>query len=167
LYYRLNVVQFHIPALRNRTDEVRPLVRSFLNSLAKKHDVAVPLVDHEVWRVLETYHWPGNLRELRNTIEHAVAHCEGTKIGLEELPAKFSQNGAAAALSSPHPTSEPLPVANVKESRNGLAHARQVGEYRYLLGVLDMCDNNRSQAARALGISRTALYKKLGAFGIS
>jgi DNA-binding NtrC family response regulator len=53
------------------------------------------------------------------------------------------------------------------QPRNALAHARQLGEYRYLLGVLDMCDNNRSEAARTLGISRTALYKKLGSFGIS
>ena len=167
LYYRLNVVQFHIPALRNRIDEIRPLVRDFLDTLAKKHDISVPAVDNQVWSVLETYHWPGNLRELRNTIEHAVAHCEGTTIGLEELPAKFSEAGAMAALAAPRASSEALPAATVGQSRNGLAKARQVGEYRYLLDVLDMCDNNRTQAARALGISRTALYKKLGIFGIS
>jgi DNA-binding NtrC family response regulator len=167
LYYRLNVVQFQIPALRNRMDEVRPLVRYFLETLAQKHGIAVPAVDNAVWSVLETYHWPGNLRELRNTIEHAVAHCEGLTIGLEELPTKFSQQAVAAAGSGPQLNGEPLPPAGTEHPRNALARARHEGEYRYLLGVLDLCDNNRSQAARALGISRTALYKKLVNFGIS
>jgi DNA-binding NtrC family response regulator len=55
----------------------------------------------------------------------------------------------------------------MEQSRNALARARYEGEYQYLLGVLDLCDNNRSETARALGISRTALYKKLVSFGIS
>jgi len=119
-----------------------------------------------VWSVLETYHWPGNLRELRNTIEHAITHCETTTIGVEELPARICQHSAASAPSVPDGTGALLPAATVA-SRNALAQARQVGEFRYLLDVLNMCDNNRSQAARALGISRTALYKKLISFGIS
>jgi DNA-binding NtrC family response regulator len=166
LYYRLNVVQFHLPPLRQRIDEIRPLVRYFLTNLARKHEVAVPAVDDHVWNVLETHHWPGNLRELRNAVEHALTHCEGMTIGLNDLPGKFTQNGAAAALSTPQPAMR-LPVDSHKQPRNGLTHARKLGEYRYLLDVLDMCDNNRSQAARALGISRTALYKKLVNFGIS
>jgi two-component system response regulator HydG len=164
LFYRLNVVQFHIPALRERRDEIRPLVRHFVKVLARKHEIAVPAVEHAVWNVLETYDWPGNLRELRNTIEHAVAHCERAAIGLEELPAKFQ---AAMATRSTQANGRQLSNSKLEQSRNGLARARHDGECQYLLGVLDLCDNNRSQAARALGISRTALYKKLVNFGIT
>jgi DNA-binding NtrC family response regulator len=167
LYYRLNVVQISVPALRDRADEIRPLVRYFLNSLAKKHGQRVPAIDKRVWQMLESYHWPGNLRELRNTVEHALADCEGATIGLEQLPVKLRQHGAATATASPQCCAEPPMVAMAEQPRNALAHARQIGEYRFLLGVLDSCGNNRSEAARALGISRTALYKKLGSFGIS
>jgi DNA-binding NtrC family response regulator len=166
LYYRLNVVQFHIPALRERKDEIRPMVRHFVNVLARKHETAVPVIEHGVWSVLESYDWPGNLRELRNTIEHAVAHCERAAIGLEELPAKFQQR---AALAKCHAQADggQSSIFKPEHSRKGLARARHDGEYQYLLGVLDLYDNNRSQAARALGISRTALYKKLVTFGIT
>jgi DNA-binding NtrC family response regulator len=167
LYYRLNVVQFQIPPLRNRMDEIRPLVGHFLSILSHKHGLAVPEVDDSAWNALETYHWPGNLRELRNTIEHALTHCEGSTIGLTELPPRFFERAVPAVSRPRQITSEPLPAASAKHSRSALARARHEGEYRYLLGVLDRCDNNRSQAARALGISRTALYKKLVAFGIS
>jgi DNA-binding NtrC family response regulator len=166
LYYRLNVVQFSVPSLRSRMEEVRPLARQFLNSLAKKHNEAVPGVDHQVWRVLESYHWPGNLRELRNAVEHALADCEGGTIGVEHLPKKLRQREAGVAARDPKIV-EPVMAGADAVRGKGLAQARQMGEYRYLLGVLDMCDNNRSEAARTLGISRTALYKKLESFGIS
>jgi DNA-binding NtrC family response regulator len=167
LYYRLNVVQFSLPPLRDRMEEIRPLARLFLDSVAKKHSEPVPTIDGRVWRVLESYHWPGNLRELRNTVEHALTDCEGKTIGVEHLPANLRQHDHLAALTSPQDGANPGLLATEEQPRKGLAHARQMGEYRYLLGILDMCDNNRSQAARALGISRTALYKKLGSFGIS
>jgi DNA-binding NtrC family response regulator len=167
LFYRLNVVQFSVPPLRNRMEEIRPLVRCFLATLAKKHGISVPTIDREVWHAFENYHWPGNLRELRNAIEHALADCEGTMIGVDQLPPKFRSPTAATPASGTEESATPIPAAAEVPPRNPLAHARQMGEYRYLLGILEMCDNNRSQAARALGISRTALYKKLGSFGIS
>jgi DNA-binding NtrC family response regulator len=167
LYYRLNVVQFAVPALRHRMEEIRPLVRYFLGTLAKKHAVPIPAIDRQVWHALETYHWPGNLRELCNTIEHALTDCEGTTIGMDQLPAKLRQHSVLAASTAEQVSAEPVLAAIDGRPRKALAHARQMGEYRYLLGVLDMCGNNRSQAARALGISRTALYKKLVNFGIS
>jgi DNA-binding NtrC family response regulator len=166
LYYRLNIVQFEIPPLRQRMEEVRPLVRSFLDALARKHRVAVPGVDQRVWPMLEGYGWPGNLRELRNAIEHAITHCDGLTIRPEDLPDRLSGPRAMAerALSVSNgrllgPSSGP--------QLNALAQARQEGEYRRILDALDLCGNNRSRAAQALGISRAALYKKLASFGIT
>jgi DNA-binding NtrC family response regulator len=165
LYYRLNVVQFSLPPLRERMEEIRPLVRLFLNALAQKHGEAVPGIDKRVWQVLEGHHWPGNLRELRNAVEHALTECECGTINLEHLPARLKPAGTEGESSAQRDT--PQLEAMKTAPRSALAQARQLGEYRYLVGVLDMCGNNRSEAARALGISRAALYKKLEILGIS
>jgi DNA-binding NtrC family response regulator len=167
LYYRLNVVQLYVPALRDRRPEIRPLVDCFLETLATKHGVPVPAVDANVWDVLAQYDWPGNLRELRNAVEHALTFCEGGSIQVEDLPAKFGEFASPGMLGVTPREHERLPDSIAQQSPNFLALARKEGEYRHLLDVLDECHNNKTQAARVLGISRTALYKKLLAFGIS
>jgi DNA-binding NtrC family response regulator len=167
LYYRLNVIQLYVPALRDRREEIRPLVDWFLQMLAAKHGVPVPGVDACVWKVLEQHDWPGNLRELRNAVEHALTFCEDGTIHVEDLPAKFSGLDHPGSRPLTNLAREPLPQSIARQPSNSLARARQEGEYRHLLDVLDECQNNKTQAARALGISRTALYKKLLIFGIS
>jgi DNA-binding NtrC family response regulator len=165
LYYRLNVVQFSVPALRHRVEEIRPLMRRFVEKVAKNHGERVPAIDEQVWSVLERYEWPGNLRELRNTVEYALTECEGSTLGLEHLPPTFQQ-AAKSEADRPFHGEGGNGMETKDMPRKALAQARQMGEYRYLVGVLNMCGNNRTEAARQLGISRTALYKKLMNLGI-
>jgi DNA-binding NtrC family response regulator len=88
-------------------------------------------------------------------------------ICLEHLPATVRKHVSGPSLAAPPDDEEPVLAATSEQPRKALAQARQMGEYRYLMGVLDKCQNNRSEAARLLGISRTALYKKLGSLGIN
>jgi DNA-binding NtrC family response regulator len=151
-------------------EEIRPAVQHFLAALAAKHGVPAPAVENELWGLVERYPWPGNLRELHNALEHALILCDGATLGVRHLPAMFHERRNAPSSVPRDDSSEPLPGAAEqlwkKKSPSSLAEARQEGEYRCLVEVLDLCDNNRSQAARALGISRAALYKKLVSFGM-
>lgn len=168
LFYRLNVIQLEVPPLRDRVPEIRPLAKQFLEMLAAKHATPTPAVEDRVWDLLEEHPWPGNLRELRNAIEHALTICDAAIVRVVDLPARIHRRARGHRLPKPAQPGQELRLLAIEQaSTNSLARARQVGEYQRLVDVLDECDNNRSQAARILGISRTALYKKLVNFGIT
>jgi DNA-binding NtrC family response regulator len=160
LMYRLNVIRLEIPPLRQRRSEIRPLVELLVEQLAIEQNVPVPQIDASAMSILQSFSWPGNIRELRNALEHAIALGSGGTIRSSDLPvhltmARDMDDQPAWSSGEPPPPGEML------------ADARKQGEYRRLVDVLNICDNNRSQAAKALGISRTALYKRLVMFGIS
>lgn len=144
LLYRLGVVQLVVPPLRQRTDEIPGLVEAFLRSLAARHQIEVPEVDRDVMTCFANYAWPGNLRELRNCLEHAMMFCDGGRLRLEDLPATIPTTSPKAALDS----------------------ARRQGEEELIRRTLQQFHNNRTRAAAALGISRAALYKRMGSLGI-
>jgi two-component system nitrogen regulation response regulator NtrX len=147
LYYRLNVMPIRVPPLRERRDDVAELARYFLDDFCRRNNFRPKVLDDAVVPVLEAYHWPGNARELRNTVERmAILSPEG-RIGLEAVPVEL--------LDASSPPRAPL------------IEARESAERDRIQRALDDCDWNVSQAARALGIERTNLHKRMRALGVA
>ncbi len=218
LFYRLNVVPFHLKPLRERRGIIGDLARKFLQELAKRNGRDVVGFTPEALRALEEYHWHGNIRELRNVVERAVALCPQPLVGLDQLPFQPSSTSASAGsepfMSTPSETlasspiaaetsyhqkgsSEPtgwsngsLPQRDAQDESkapavdlNGgqktpqrdseaaariatLAESKDVAELQAITEALASSNNNRSQAAQKLGISRPTLYKKLRRYGL-
>ncbi len=159
LYYRLNVIEFHIPPLRERPEMVRPLAEKFLAKLSRWEGEPPPSFSDAAMTALEAYGWPGNVRELRNVVERAVAFCPRRSIDPADLPEQVRRCDAAACASGDLIAAKP-------KGGNGLAEARRNAEKQRLLAALRRQNNNRSRAAVELGISRVTLYKKLRAHGV-
>jgi DNA-binding NtrC family response regulator len=140
LYYRLNVVELEVPPLRDRREDVLPLVRRLASSFV---GTAVRLSPQAV-ECLLTYDWPGNVRELRNAIQRACLLCRGDVVMPEHLPPKVQ-----SACVAPPSTANRGRLSQVERAT--------------ILATLAECDGNRSQAARKLGISRRGLIYKLRA----
>ena len=147
LFYRLNVVQIHIPALRERRRDISLLAEYFLKRLSRAMRKTVAGISAEAMRVLETYEWPGNVRELKNVMERAIVVCEGDTVGRQHLLL-----GQSPVNGNPRP------------SENGSLAEMEKGE---ILRVLRECNGNRSRAARALGINRKTLREKIRKYGIT
>jgi DNA-binding NtrC family response regulator len=162
LYYRLNVVGFYLPPLRERPQAVPPLAGRFLREFAARNRPDVAGLSAEALQALSGYRWPGNVRELRNVVERAVALCPGPLVGLRDLP-EAVRAGAAK------PTVGPPPVAPSALAAGGAVTLRQSkaeAEVRRIGEALQRHGNNRVRAAAELGISRMGLYKKLHKHGL-
>jgi transcriptional regulator with PAS, ATPase and Fis domain len=157
LFYRLNVVAFYLPPLRERRALVAPLARKFLAEFVARNRPDLHGIAPEVVRALEDYPWPGNLRELRNVVERAAALGRGPVLQLVDLPdvVRFGGGGARAnplgAGLPPRDLSIPLTLAQIKADL----------EMMRITEALRKHGNNHVRAAEELGISRVGLYKKL------
>lgn len=161
LYYRLNVVSFHLPPLREQPELISALASRFLKECAARNARSVQGIGIETLSILEAYRWPGNIRELRNVIERAVALCSDDYIGLGDLPEAL----CSAALCTP--ARSPLPFQSEgRPSRSALRHAKGKAEAALIMEALRKHGNNRLRAALELGISRRTLYKKLHRYGL-
>jgi DNA-binding NtrC family response regulator len=149
LLYRINVVRIEIPPLRERKDDVPLLVAEFVKEFCVRERKDPVGVSAEVMSVLQEYHWPGNVRQLSNIVERAIVLAKGREITLKDIPEEFLQacNKAKAVLPVGRTLKE-LEVDAIKEA-------------------LRNCKGNKSQAARNLGISRKAFYKRLKEFDSS
>ena len=143
LFFRLNVVQLHLPPLRDRPGDIPLLALHFLREAAEDNGKPYRELTAEAMKALLACPWPGNVRELRAAIEHGVVMAGGAKIALRDLPANVR---SAVSDSSPR---APLPL-NLGET--GLSLMRR---------ALAECKGNRTLAARKLGISRRTLHRKL------
>ena len=161
LYYRLNVVGFHLPPLRERPAAVAPLAARFLREFAARNRPDVAGLAAEALLALQAYRWPGNVRELRNVLERAVALCPGPLVGLRDLPEAVRALGAASPAAG-------LPAAPVAPSEGAvtLRQSKAEAEVRRIGEALQRNGNNRLRAAAELGISRMGLYKKLHKYGL-
>jgi DNA-binding NtrC family response regulator len=153
LYYRLNVMSFHLPPLRERVQDIGPLVRGMtarFNTKFKKElfDVSLRVLD-----ALEAYPWPGNIRQLENCVQQAVLVSAGAELLFEHLP---------------QPVRDYQPIGGVTSSRqpDSLMHNREVLERNVIQRALANNGYSRSRAASALGISRVTLYKKMKKYGL-
>jgi DNA-binding NtrC family response regulator len=141
LYYRLNVVPIHLPALRERGDDVLLLADHFLARFCKEYEIHPPVIPEDIRRALRAHAWPGNVRELRNAIERAVLLGDGNLFVEDLFPRQ----------SGPTPVEGVLPFpASLQEIEEAAARA-----------MVDRCGGNKSEAAKALGISRKHLYALL------
>jgi DNA-binding NtrC family response regulator len=160
LYYRLNVVGFYLPPLRERRHIIRPLVEQFIREFATRNDRPIRTITPAALRALEEHEWLGNVRELRNTIERAVALCAGPDIEMEDLPPALQP--ACTAVREQAPGEElTLPAGT-----GSLARTKEAAEAQRIALALRKHNNNRLRAAAELGISRMTLYKKLHRYGL-
>ncbi len=157
LYYRLNVLDVHIPPLRERRSDVPALVEAFLRrSMRGKGEP--PPISPEAWAALSEYSFPGNVRELQHAMERAVVMSRGGEIELEHLPEDVAGARAEAAAAASEG-----PAAAVRP----LAAAMRAFEREYLLRALESVGGKKAKAAELLGISRKNLWEKLRGHGVS
>jgi DNA-binding NtrC family response regulator len=147
LYYRLNVFSITIPPLRERKGDIPLLVEHFIrnSALTQKRETRVAV---DALEALQRYPWPGNARELRNVIEHALILCDGDTIEREHLPVAIRMG----------------PTFGVEEGATGLMTLEEA-EKSYIRRVLNECKGHRQRAAHILGISERTLYRKLQEIG--
>lgn len=149
LFYRINVIQLHLPPLRARGTDVLLLARHFVERFATKAGKPIRGIDDAVAERLLAYSWPGNIRELRNTIERAVTLTRHDMLTAEDLPEKIrNHKGSTVFIGGDDPT-DLVPLEEV--------------ERRYIAHVLQAVDHNQTQAAKLLGVDRKTLYRKLKA----
>jgi DNA-binding NtrC family response regulator len=141
LYYRINVVQINIPPLRDRREDIPLIVGQVVKEMCVRENKML-MVSDEVMEIFQRYHWPGNVRQLKNVIERAVVLAKGDKITLKELPPEYIGNKRQKTMHSS--------IMTLKEL-----------ELQAMKNVLQECKGNKSEASRILGISRKAFYKKL------
>jgi two-component system response regulator AtoC len=159
LYYRLNVVGFHLAPLRERREVIAPLAEHFLERYGEKAGLTLCRIAPAALQALRTYGWPGNIRELRNAIERAVALCAGPEIRLVDLPEAIQQAEAKDMIINVQPVAPALAVGTLEETR---AEA----EARHIVELLQRHKDNRKRVAAELGISRMTLYNKLHRYGL-
>ncbi|MGD9114532.1 MAG: sigma 54-interacting transcriptional regulator, partial [Desulfobacterales bacterium] len=151
LFYRLNVIRLHIPPLRERRDDIMPLVCSMLQQMAQEAALSEIKMGLEAEKALRQYDWPGNVRELLNVLERALSSTDADTIRLSDLPFYLQCSPKDASQKS---------QSSMKE-----VHAR--AEKEAILYALKETENNKAQAAKILGIHRTLLYKKMNKYRIA
>jgi len=152
LYYRINTFQIEVPPLRERKEDIPPLVNTFVQRFAKQLGKAEPTIAPEAFQKLLDYSWPGNVRELQNAIEYAVVLARNDIIGIKELPTEIQ---LPAALQT-----SPAPVR-----RSGVASLDDM-ERETILQALTQTHGNKKKAAELLGIQRPTLYNKMKRYAI-
>jgi len=148
LYYRLCVVPMRVPALRERVQDIAPLAEYFLEEFCSRNNFHPKQIDQETYELLEAYSWPGNARELRNIIERIAILTSQNRLTPDSVPVEIRLSQEAA------------PRSNLKEARDS-------AEREHILRALEESSWNVSGAARALGMERTNLHKRIRALGLS
>ena len=156
LLYRLNVIQLHLPPLRERREDIHLLAAHFLRKHANGVGASMAL-DEKTMQCLTNYSWPGNVRELENVIERAITLSQGGVITNDDLPERIR-------LQQTHDT-PPLSADDLAELFSGLPNLDEI-ERRYILHVLEATGNNRKRTAEILGINRKTLYRMAARFEI-
>jgi DNA-binding NtrC family response regulator len=158
LYYRLNVIPITLPPLRDRREDIPLIARHFVAKSCKSNNLALKTLTQEAVRALMAYTWPGNIRQLENAIEHAVAMSGPARdIAASTLPADISESSGSLLM----PT-----VAIPDEGLNFQSVVSQL-ERELITRCLEKTGGNKRQAARLLQLSRTTLIDKLHRLNIA
>jgi len=166
LYYRLHVFAIHLPPLRERQEDILPLLEHFVQELGPVV-LGRPAagVSREARAHFLAYAWPGNVRELRNAVERALILCEGGLINPEHLPWYAESGNRAPALSPAAP--DPLAAQPLVEDFPAQGVDLEAMERTLVEGALKQAGQNRSKAAKLLGLSRSKLYSRMERFGLA
>ncbi|HVN80992.1 MAG TPA: sigma-54 dependent transcriptional regulator [Terriglobia bacterium] len=154
LFYRLNVIPFYVPPLRERVEDVSILAHHFIQEFSSLYGRKPKEVSSEAMEILNQYPWPGNVRELKNLVERLVIMTPSTRIEARHLPSIVLQKGATPFVEDP------------SEARS-LSEARLAFDRDYILKKLEENNRNISRTAEALGIERSHLYRKMRSLKIS
>jgi len=151
LYYRLNIISMEIPPLRHRKVDIPLLANDFIVKHSKRISKKVEGISQDALAVLMDYDWPGNIRELENVIERAIILTKGSMIKTEDLPEFMTETKGSE---------------ETQKDSYRLKDALKEPEKDLILKALEAVDWNRNDAAKALGINRTTLYKKMVKYGL-
>jgi two-component system nitrogen regulation response regulator NtrX len=152
LFYRLNVIPFFVPPLRDRKEDIPLLVREFLHEFGQQYGRPHVEIHSDAIDALRQYNWPGNVRELRNLVERVlILNPRTQRIERRHLPMLVQRDGTRTG----------------REEFTTLTEARDAYERDYILRKIDECGGNVSRAAEALGLERSHLYRKVKALSIS
>ena len=157
LYFRLNVISIHVPPLRERDEDIPLLAAHFLQRFAERNRKTLKGFSPQALDALLRYPWPGNVRELENALERAVIMCTGDTVTERELPLSLSTQPAEGEAALAQPAHEPGELAGLPLEEL---------ERRAILQTLRDVDDNKSEAARRLGITRATLHNKLKRYGL-
>jgi len=154
LFYRLNVIPFFVPPLRDRKEDIPALVKEFLTEFGTQYGRPRVEMSEDALAALKQYHWPGNVRELRNLVERVlILNPKINRIERKHLPMLvYRETNKSAARGEEFAT---------------LLEAREAYERDYILKKLDECHGNVSRAAEGLGLERSHLYRKMKALGVT
>ena len=158
LFYRINVVTIHLPALRQRTEDIPALAYHFLRRYSQENGKPVVGISEDAMTLLRTYTWPGNIRELENTIERAVALSNQAMLTPEDLPVEVRDRSTPGAHSDR--------PSDAWKGFDDLPTLEEVKK-RYILHVLDSTQGNISRAAEILDIDRRSLYRMLERYQVA
>ena len=151
LFYRLNVIPFYVPPLRNRKEDIPLLAREFLRELGREYGRPRVELSEDATTALQQYQWPGNVRELKNMVERVlILNPQALRIERKHLPMLVYRSGGKRT-----------------EEFSTLQQAREAYEREYILKKIDECRGNVSRAAEALGLERSHLYRKMKTLGIA
>lgn len=160
LFYRLNVIPFFVPPLRDRKEDIPLLVKEFLDEFGQQYGRAHMEITEDALAALRQYHWPGNVRELRNLVERVlILNPKVHRIDRKHLPMLvYREAGREGSRSASTGRGDEFAT---------LLQAREAYERDYILKKLDECHGNVTRTAEALGLERSHLYRKMKALGIS
>jgi DNA-binding NtrC family response regulator len=152
LYYRLSVIPLEVPALRERPEEIEPLVGKIMADIARRRGNAPVKLSADARALCQRYRWPGNVREMENVLERCSAFCDGGVITAEDLPREF------------HPAPED---GNTSPAQGLAGLSLEEIERAAIEQTLRLCGGNKAETSRRLGISEKSVYNKLKLYGIS
>lgn len=164
LYYRLSVIEIEIPPLRERREDIKPLIEHFLGDLCKRYSKNIQHFSDDCMEKVLAYNWPGNVRELRNTVERSVVLCQDEKIGLAHIPNRIrSQESEEQGTAASQHTSP----SQANDGRGGIhipiGSSTQDAERLLILQTMASVGNNKSKASELLKVSRKTLHNKIHA----
>ena len=138
------------PILRERGSDIDELIHHFVKLLCSQHQLQIPGIDRRLLKVLRSYHWPGNIRKLRNVVESLLLTGSGERLTLDDLPQDF------------------LEVAPAERERLGMAPVKELAanERQTIENAIKNSDGNLTRAAKQLGISRSTLYRRINFYDL-
>jgi PAS domain S-box-containing protein len=150
LFYRINVINIHLPPLRDRMDDLPLIVNHFIELFNKKFNKEIRQFSSQAFDILMDYKWPGNIRELENVIEHCFVLCNEKTIQIECLPKRLRENKKKISASA------------ISNTKNGFKDV----ERELIISVLNKYNGNRTKAANELNINPSTLWRKIKKLGI-